>query len=140
MVETFESTPLSSLHKTSTIDDLKKTTTTTITTTTTSTSMPSKTKNNKSPPLWRTSEAKESLRLLLEEDQDNFWHDLDPTEVYQMSPLFQDYDENCFLVNLRSLKQSIKKEKDAVAFDQTAFLHDRQLFPVNGLSSRGYTR
>ncbi len=107
---------------------------------TTTTSMSYKAKNKKPPPPWRTSEAKETLRLLLQEDVDNFWHDLDPREIYEMSPMFQEYDENRFLANFRSLKQSIQKEKNAVAFDQAGFLHDRQLFPVKEMSCRGYKR
>jgi hypothetical protein len=57
-----------------------------------------------------------------------------------MSELFSQYPKDRFISNLKNLKQSIGKAKSAVAFDQTAFLHDRQLFPKAEMSVRGCKR
>jgi hypothetical protein len=89
---------------------------------TTTTPMSYKAKNKKSPPPWRTSEAKEILRLLLQEDSDNVWHHLDPREIYEMSPV------RCFknttkidLANFRSLKLSIQKERTLLRLTKLLF-------------------
>jgi hypothetical protein len=80
------------------------------------------------------------LQKLLEEDFDGFWHAVDPRELRLTSELFSQYPEDRFISNLKNLKQGIGKEKSAVAFDQTAFLHDRQLFPKAEMSLCGYKR
>jgi hypothetical protein len=96
--------------------------------------------NSNKPPAWRFSEAKQELKRLLEEDEDWFWHNVDPHELYRMSPLFQQYDEDRFVDNLKNLKQAIAKEKAATDFDQKAYENDLKLFPRDVIGCRGYKR
>ncbi|KAL3922635.1 MAG: hypothetical protein SGILL_002105 [Bacillariaceae sp.] len=57
-----------------------------------------------------------------------------------MSGLFMQYPEARFVSNLKNLKESIAKDKDATEFDEAAYLHDLKLFPRSEMSVRGYKR
>jgi hypothetical protein len=93
---------------------------------------------NAKPPAWRYSEAKTTLRTLLENDNDGKVHAMDPQDVYRLSPLFQLYKYSNFRTNLKSLKESMKAEKGIALADEQALLHDRTLIPKMTMTVRGY--
>jgi hypothetical protein len=53
------------------------------------------------PPPWKTSKAKKTLRILLENDADGEIHSMDAAAVQMLSSLFEDYSETNFKTNLR---------------------------------------
>jgi hypothetical protein len=65
------------------------------------------------PPPWKTSKAKETLRLLLESDTDGEIHSMDAAAVQMLSSLFEDYKSTNFKTNLNNLKERIRTEKAA---------------------------
>jgi hypothetical protein len=95
---------------------------------------------NAKPPAWRYSEAKDTLRKLLENDGDGTVHSMDPKDVYKLSPLFQLYKYSNFRTNLKSLKDSMKAENGIVNVDEQALAHDRTLIPTKTMTVRGYPR
>jgi hypothetical protein len=92
------------------------------------------------PPDWRYSEAKKELRKLLENDHDGFWHKVHPAELYQMSELFQQYEEEKFIEYLKNLKESVANEKKAVAFDEKALRMDWETIKPKNTNANGSKR
>ncbi len=92
------------------------------------------------PPDWRYSEAKKQLRVLLENDDDRFWHSMEPEELYQMSELFQQYEEEKFFEYLENLKAAVAKEKKAIVFDEKALAHDRKIYKPRDTNANGTKR
>jgi hypothetical protein len=85
---------------------------------------------------WRTSRAKTVLKELLESD--NLYMEMAEHELYQMSELFRQYDEDRFASNAKNLKKAIKKDKGASLFEENALAHDRSLFPKQATTFWGY--
>jgi hypothetical protein len=77
------------------------------------------------PPPWKTSKAKETLKLLLENDTDGEIHSMDAAAVQMLSSLFEDYNSTNFKTNLKNLKESIMTEKAAVKSDEEFLLRDK---------------
>jgi hypothetical protein len=77
------------------------------------------------PPPWKTSKAKETLKVLLESDADGEIHSMDAAAVQMLSSLFEDYSKTNFRTNLRNLKESIRTEKAAVKSDEEFLLRDK---------------
>jgi hypothetical protein len=77
------------------------------------------------PPPWKTSKAKETLKLLLESDTDGEIHSMDAAAVQMLSSLFEDYNSTNFKTNLNNLKESIRTEKAAVKSDEEFLLRDK---------------
>jgi hypothetical protein len=92
------------------------------------------------PQAWRNSEAKKALVLLLENDVDGRVQQMHHSDVYMMSPLFKAYDPKNFQLNLKNLKDAMKKDKCLADFHREAFEHDRALVPVREVTPRGYPR
>jgi hypothetical protein len=77
------------------------------------------------PPPWKTSKAKETLKVLLESDTDGEIHSMDAAAVQMLSSLFEDYSKTNFKTNLKNLKESIRTEKAAVKSDEEFLLRDK---------------
>ena len=97
-------------------------------------------KASKELPDWRNSEAKQYLKELLEKDEDGYWHNLPPRELYHMSELFEQYKESNFITNLKNLKAVIKKEADAVSADEQNLKKDQQVYKPKDVDARGKKR
>ena len=70
-----------------------------------------KNKSTKDPSKWATSEAKKELRKLLENDTNGGIGKMDANEVHKLLPLFQQFNIQKFRGYLKTLKNSIAKEK-----------------------------
>lgn len=86
---------------------------------------------------WANSRAKKILRgLLLDPKSDVHIHRVE--EIHSSNPLFEQYPLKNFKINFKNLKESIDTEQAAIKFDQLALDKEKQAFPRNDLSNKGY--
>jgi hypothetical protein len=88
---------------------------------------------------WRSSSAKKKLFDLFM-DETSWVHTCSYYEIYARDPDFQRYKRTDFRNNSKRLWESIKKAKEAVAFDRQALTHDMQLYPRQSVTERGHVR
>ncbi|KAG7360717.1 hypothetical protein IV203_035816 [Nitzschia inconspicua] len=80
---------------------------------------------------WRKSKAKAFVKELLENDE--MCMDMPEAQLYRLYPQhFGQYSQNQFICNVKSLKKTIREDREANALQEAvtaALLHDRALFP-----------
>lgn len=81
--------------------------------------------------------AKEKLRSLLM-DPSSYVHNKAVDEIHNDDPIFKQYPLRNFKTNFRNLKNSIDVERAAIQFDQLSLEADRNKYPRNGTTDRGY--
>lgn len=88
---------------------------------------------------WRTSRAKAKLQCLLL-DKSSHIHEAGLTveQIHSSDPLFAKYAIQNFKTNYRNLKQSIEMEWTCIQFDGLSIQKDKDAFPRQPLTQRGY--
>jgi hypothetical protein len=85
---------------------------------------------------WKISEAKEILKE--EILRGNVTLQTNWLVVYNSHPLYWEYEEKHFKVNLKNLIIALEKKEGRAVFERDAVLHDRILHPRPQLTNRGY--
>jgi hypothetical protein len=89
------------------------------------------------PEPWRNSDAKKTLKTLLESD--DFFMNMKENDLYNLSPmLFHPYDKERFVSNVKNMKKAMKDEKALVAFQVDALAQDLKKFPAKSETFWGY--
>lgn len=91
------------------------------------------------PPAWKSSTAKDKLQRLLQ-DETSYVHSGTSTieAIHGGDPMFAVYPLKNFKTNFRNLKNTIQSTKSAVRFDQLSLEKEKEMFPRNALTARGY--
>lgn len=101
------------------------------------------------PPAWGKSEAKELLDALLRDEESELFiafgnpftlERADIVKIHRAYDLFEQYKEQNFVNNFRTLRDSIEKEKDSIDFDQHAFDREKQKWPRGKTLANGKPR
>jgi hypothetical protein len=91
------------------------------------------------PEPWAKSKAKQLLAKLLA-DEASYIHgnEMDVVKIYNSDSLFKQYKIENFKTNYRNLASKIELERSCVEFDKQALAKEKQKFPRNEQTERGY--